>query len=236
MSAGSPLGFRSVSQKFRVGVIGAGCVGPPLACALALAGHTIVGISASSEDDRERAEALLPGVRCADPDVLARESDLLLFAIPATELLPLVQGFTRLGVFRPGQILVHTVAEFGYSVFETASTQGVIPLAIHPGIAFTGTSLDVDRLRHSFAAVSAPAAMVPIAQALCLEMGVEPIVIEEGRRKEYAENAQRLRRRVHEEVAHFHDFLLQQSPTAAAPVCAAFAHAYLEETLRTLAD
>jgi predicted short-subunit dehydrogenase-like oxidoreductase (DUF2520 family) len=52
---------------------------------------------------------------------------------------------------------------------------------------FTGTSVDVARLRESFCAVSAPKVALPIAQALVIEMGAEPVVITEDQRAAYAE-------------------------------------------------
>jgi predicted short-subunit dehydrogenase-like oxidoreductase (DUF2520 family) len=52
---------------------------------------------------------------------------------------------------------------------------------------FTGTSLDQNRMRETFFAVSAPKVALPIAQALVIEMGAEPVVIEEDQRAAYAE-------------------------------------------------
>ena len=44
--------------RLNVGIIGAGPVGAVLGLALAGAGHLVVGISAVSQENRERAEAL----------------------------------------------------------------------------------------------------------------------------------------------------------------------------------
>jgi predicted short-subunit dehydrogenase-like oxidoreductase (DUF2520 family) len=63
----------------------------------------------------------------------------------------------------------------------------VIPLAIHPAMSFTGTSLDLTKIRESYFAVAAPTVALPIAQALAIEMGAEPIVITEANRKIYFE-------------------------------------------------
>jgi hypothetical protein len=53
---------------------------------------------------------------------------------------------------------------------------------VHPAITFTGTSIDLRQLRDAFAAVTAPAA-VPIAQALAVELGCEPVVVAERSRR-----------------------------------------------------
>jgi predicted short-subunit dehydrogenase-like oxidoreductase (DUF2520 family) len=52
---------------------------------------------------------------------------------------------------------------------------------------FTGTTVDQARLRESFCAVSAPKVALPIAEALVIEMGAEPVVITEEQRTAYAE-------------------------------------------------
>ena len=58
-----------------------------------------------------------------------------------------------------------------------AVAQGVLGLAIHPAMTFTGTSLDVARLAGCPFAITAPAALQPIGHALVAEMGGESVVI-----------------------------------------------------------
>jgi len=62
---------------------------------------------------------------------------------------------------------------------------GAIPLALHPAMTFTGMSLDLTRLMDCTFGVTADAAMLPIAQALVVEMGAEPVVIAEADRTLY---------------------------------------------------
>lgn len=173
--------------RLSIGVVGAGNVGPVLALALAGAGHEITGISAISEESRERAETLLPGVPVLDVPEVVRRSELVLFAIPGSELPQLVRGLTETNAWQPGQIAVHTAPEHGYGVFAPALGLGVIPLALHPALIFTGTSLDLGRLVGASVAVTAPAPVLPIGQALAVEMGAEPIIIAESDRAAYAE-------------------------------------------------
>ena len=54
-------------------------------------------------------------------------------------------------------------------------------------MSFTGTSLDLARLSETYFAVTAPAPVQPIGQALVVEMGGEPVVIDEDDRPAYAE-------------------------------------------------
>jgi len=156
-----------------------------LGAALRSAGHAVVGVSAVSEASRERAENLLPGVPVLDvPDIVER-AELVLLAVPDDALPGLVEGLARLGAWQAGQLVVHTSGRFGTSVLAPARAAGAIPLAIHPVMTFTGLSLDLGRLPDSMFGVTAGSAVLPIAQALVVEMGGEPVVIEEESRALY---------------------------------------------------
>jgi predicted short-subunit dehydrogenase-like oxidoreductase (DUF2520 family) len=173
--------------RLGVGTIGAGRVGAVLASALGGAGHALTGVATVSDASRERASAMLPGVPVLPiPDVVER-SELVLLAVPADELPSLVEGLAAAGAWRPGQLVLHTAARYGVGVLEPAFRAGAIPLAIHPAMTFTGTSIDLGRLAGAWFAVTAPAPVLPIAQALVVEMGGEPFVVAEADRAAYAE-------------------------------------------------
>jgi predicted short-subunit dehydrogenase-like oxidoreductase (DUF2520 family) len=175
------------SGRLGVGIVGAGLVGPIIGAALAGAGHAIIGISAISEGSRERAEAILPGVPILEvPEILER-SELVILAVPAAELEALVTGLAATGAWQAGQLVLHTAAEFGVGVLAPAMAAGAIPLAIHPIMSFTGSTIDLARMAESYFAVTAPAPVLPIGQALAVEMGGEPIVVAEADRAAYAE-------------------------------------------------
>lgn len=177
----------TTDSRLRVGIIGAGPVGVVLGQALAGAGHLLSGINAVSAASRDRSEDMLPGLPILDVPELLAASDLVLLAIPADQIEPSVAGWSELGIWRPGQILAHTAPGFGIAVLQPAANRGVIPLALHPAMRFTGTGLDLQRLRETYFAVTAPAVALPIAQALVLEMGGEPLLISEQDRAKYAE-------------------------------------------------
>ena len=171
--------------RLGVGVIGAGRVGAVLGAALRAAEHAVVGVSAVSEASRERAENLLPGVPILDiPDIVER-SELVLLAVPDDALGPLVSGLAKTGAWQAGQLVAHTSGRFGTEILAPARAAGAIPLALHPAMTFTGMSLDLTRLKDSSFGITAPAAVLPIAQALVVEMGAEPVVIDEADRVLY---------------------------------------------------
>ncbi|MDN4609700.1 Rossmann-like and DUF2520 domain-containing protein [Arthrobacter burdickii] len=171
--------------RLGVGIVGAGKVGAVLGAALRSAGHAVVGVSAVSEASRERAENLLPGVPVLEvPDIIER-AELVLLAVPDDALPTLVEGLAQLNAWQAGQLVVHTSGRHGTAVLGPARAAGAIPLAIHPAMTFTGLSLDLGRLPDSMFGITAPSAVLPIAQALVVEMGGEPVVIEEESRALY---------------------------------------------------
>lgn len=175
------------SGRLGVGIVGAGRVGPVLGAALAGAGHAIVGISAVSEHSRERAEAILPGVPILEVAQVVERSELVILAVPDSELPGLVAGLAAVGAWQRGQLVLHTSPVYGTAVLDPAFDAGAIPLAVHPALVFTGTSLDLIRLRESWCAVTAPTPVQPIGQALVVEMGAEPVLVAEADRPAYAE-------------------------------------------------
>lgn len=188
--------------RLGVGVIGAGRVGPVLAAALAGAGHAIIGIDATGDDAIERAEAMLPGVPILDIPTIVERSELVLLAVPTDALADLVAGLAATGAWQPGQLVVHTAAEHGIEVLRPALQRGAIPIALHPAMTFTGTTLDLSRLLEATIAVTAPGPVLPIGQALAVEMGAEPIIVDEADRAAYAEAVAAAREFADGVVAH----------------------------------
>lgn len=175
------------SGRLGVGIVGAGRVGPVIGAALGGAGHAVVGISAVSQEARDRADAMLPGVPVLDVPTIVERSELVVLAVPAEQLPDLVSGLAATGAWHPGQLVAHTAPGLGTAVLAPALAAGAIPLAISPAMAFTGTSIDLARLQESWCAVTAPGPVLPIAQALVVEMGAEPVVVADADRAAYAD-------------------------------------------------
>jgi predicted short-subunit dehydrogenase-like oxidoreductase (DUF2520 family) len=172
--------------RLGVGVLGAGRVGPVLGAALAGAGHAVVGITAVSQESRDRADAMLPAVPVLSiPDLIER-SELVLVAVPDEELPGLIDGLAEAGIWLPGQLVVHTSPRYGTDVLLPAVRRGAIPVALAPAMAFTGTSVDLLRLREARCAVTAPSPVLPIGMALAVELGCEPVILAEEDREAWA--------------------------------------------------
>ncbi|MGH4021778.1 MAG: Rossmann-like and DUF2520 domain-containing protein [Pseudonocardiaceae bacterium] len=172
--------------RLAVGVVSAGRVGSVLGAALAGAGHVVVGASAVSRNSLRRAADLLPDAPVLPPDEVVRRCDLALLAVPDDVLPGLVGGLAATGTFRAGQIVVHTCGARGVEVLDPATAAGVLPLALHPVMTFTGRSEDLQRI--AAACVGVTVADEPgwsVGEALVLEMGAEPVRVPAGARPLY---------------------------------------------------
>lgn len=173
------------APRLGIGIIGAGRVGAVIGAAWRAAGHAIIGVSATSAASLERAEDMLPGVPVLPPDQIAERAELLLLAVPDDEIGSLVSGLAALGRIHAGQIVVHVSGRYGTDILEPATGVGALPIALHPSLSFTGTAVDLPRLRQATVAVTAPGPIRPVGEALVVEMGAEPLEIAEADRPLY---------------------------------------------------
>jgi predicted short-subunit dehydrogenase-like oxidoreductase (DUF2520 family) len=109
----------------------------------------------------------------------------VLVAVPDDSLPGLVEGLAATGAVRAGQLVAHTSGRYGIAVLDPATRVGALPLALHPAMTFTGTALDLDRLAGATFGVTAPEPLWPVAEALVVEMGAEPVRIAEQSRTLY---------------------------------------------------
>jgi predicted short-subunit dehydrogenase-like oxidoreductase (DUF2520 family) len=173
--------------RLAIGVIGTAPAGVAMASALAGAGHLLIGITITDAAHTDRIEAALPGLDALPLRELLARAELVLLALSDDELVGTIGEISEAHLWRSGQLAAHMSSQHGHSVLGPASAQGAIALAVHPAMSFSGTSLDLQRMREVFFAVSAPKVVLPIAQALVIEMGGEPVVIDEQQRAAYAE-------------------------------------------------
>lgn len=171
--------------RLDVGVIGAGRVGAVLAAALARAGHHVVAVAAVSKASRDRAAALVPTAAIRPADEVAAAAQLLVLAVPDDALADLVRGLRASDVVRRGALVAHTSGAHGVEVLEPLHEAGALPLALHPVMTFTGTDVDLLRLDGACFGVTTLEEFRPVAEALVIEMGAEPVWIAEELRATY---------------------------------------------------
>ena len=172
--------------RLKVGIISAGRVGTALGVALERAEHVVVACSAISHASRRLAERRLPDTPVLPPPDVADSAELLLLAVPDSELAGLVSGLAATSAVRPGTIVVHTSGANGVGILAPLTEQGCIPLAIHPAMTFTGSDEDIARLTDTcFGITAADEIGYAIAQSLVLEIGGEPFWVREDARALY---------------------------------------------------
>ncbi|WP_051711919.1 Rossmann-like and DUF2520 domain-containing protein [Spirillospora albida] len=171
--------------RLAVGVVGAGRVGTALGAALGRVGHRVVAAAAVSERSRERVADRLPGAAVATPDEVVGAADLVLLTVPDDALPGLAAGLVGAGVPVDGKLIAHPSGRYGTAVLDPLTRSGALPLALHPVMTFTGRPDDVDRLSGISFGVTSPDPLRPVAEALVLEMGGEPVWITEERRPLY---------------------------------------------------
>ncbi|WP_433730290.1 Rossmann-like and DUF2520 domain-containing protein [Nocardia sp. CA-129566] len=172
--------------RLTVGIVSAGRVGSALGAALERAGHVVFGVAAISDASVHRARTRLPDSEILPVEQVAARSELLLLAVPDAELPGLVRGLASAGVVRPGTIVAHTSGANGVGLLAPLTERGALPLAIHPAMTFTGHDEDVARLGNAcFGITAADEIGFAIAQSLVIEMGGEPVRVQEENRQLY---------------------------------------------------
>ena len=171
--------------RLQVGIISAGRVGTALGVALERADHVVVACSAISRASRQRAQRWLPDTPVAPPQEVAASAELLVLAVPDSELAGLVSGLAATSAVRPGTIVAHTSGANGIGILGPLTPE-CIPLAIHPAMTFTGSDEDISRLPDTcFGVTAADGVGYAIGQSLVLEMGGEPFRVREEARVLY---------------------------------------------------
>jgi predicted short-subunit dehydrogenase-like oxidoreductase (DUF2520 family) len=173
------------APRLRIGVIGVGRVGGVLAAAWQRAGHMVQRASAISDVSVLRAEALIPNATIVDVTDVSRDCDLVLLAVPDDVMPGLAAGLAEAGAVSPGQFWAHPAGRFGIGVLEPLTQRGAVPLALHPVMTFTGTSVDLTRLVDCPFGVTSQPAMRSVAEALVVEAGGEPVWVPEEARTGY---------------------------------------------------
>ena len=171
----------------RIGIIGNEPAGPILAKAWASAGHELVAAAVDSPEAIERIETLLPDLRIDSMAATVEDSELVILAVPQNDVRIVCEGLADLGLFGSKKIVLHLSPLAGHGILDSAALSGAVPIALHPVMHFSGTSVDLLVLKNTTVAVSAPELLLPIAQALAIELGAEPIVVREDQRAAYAE-------------------------------------------------
>ena len=171
--------------RLDVGVVGTGRAGSVLGAALKRAGHNIRACTAVGDISKLRAESLLPGVPITSIEDAVRDQDLILLTVPDDFLGQVVNGLAATNAVSPGTFVVHASGRYGIEVLRPLTDQGCLPLALHPVMTFTGTSIDLNRLSACPFGITTVETLRPVAETLVVEIGGEPVWVPEENRGLY---------------------------------------------------
>jgi predicted short-subunit dehydrogenase-like oxidoreductase (DUF2520 family) len=174
-----------VKPHLRVGLIGAGRAGTVIARALERAGHSCVAVDAISDAAKARASQLLPSADITDAVGVCEAADLVVVAVPDSSIEAVVTGLVNARAIGARHVVMHLSGAHGTGVLQSASAVGAMVIAAHPAMTLHGRIEDVQRLEHCPFAVTAEGDALPIAQALIIELGGEPVVVAEADRMRY---------------------------------------------------
>lgn len=170
--------------RLSVGVVSAGRVGTALGAALERAGHVVTAVSAPSPVSRERAAQRLPEAAVGAPSDVAEKAELLILAVPDTELAALVDELAAR--INPSAIVLHTSGALGVGVLAPLAALGCTTIAFHPAMTFIDDPEDTVRLAESCIGITAADEIGhAVGQALALELGAEPVRVPEAARPLY---------------------------------------------------
>ncbi|MDF0530913.1 DUF2520 domain-containing protein [Tsukamurella sp. 8F] len=170
--------------RLSVGVVSAGRVGTALGEALERVGHVVSAVSAPSSRSAERAAGRLPEARIAAPSDIAARAELLVLAVPDTELDRLVVQLAPRT--NPSAIVLHTSGAGGAGVLAPFAERGCTTVAFHPAMTFADSPEDTDRIAAACVGVTAADEVgFAVGQALAIELGAEPVRVAETRRPLY---------------------------------------------------
>jgi predicted short-subunit dehydrogenase-like oxidoreductase (DUF2520 family) len=174
-----------MSLMARIGVVGAGRVGAVLGAAFLAAGHEVVAVAGESSASRLRIDTLLAGVPVRKPTEVARACDLLLLTVPDDMLENVANMLAGARAIQEGQYVVHTSGRHGLAVLAAAVAVGAHPAAVHPAMTFTGTGVDLDRLRGCVFGITAPDEDRAFVEGLVADLGGTAMWVDESRRTLY---------------------------------------------------
>lgn len=228
VGCGRPTSSPTRPARLAVGVVGAGRVGSVLGAALSAAGHRVVARTGG-----ERGQALLPDAATLPAAGVLAAASVVLVAVPDDALAGVVAALAAARAWRRGQLVIHPSGTHGLAVLDPAAQAGALPLALHPVMTFTGTRVDLNRLAGASFGVTAPPPLRPVAEALALEMGGEPVWVPEEARIRYHAALSHAANHLMTVLGQAGDMLREAGVSDSSRVLAPLAGAALDNVLRS---
>ena len=163
-------------------LIGPGRAGTTVALALMEVGWQVVAVAGRAPDAASTSTAALTlGSRASLVSEVGRGAELVIVATPDRAIEHALQ--TAAESIEPGALVIHLAGSRGLDVFDElhSSRPDVRVGALHPLQSFPSTSIGLDRLRGSWAAIAGD----PEVEAVAAELGLLPFPLADNERVRY---------------------------------------------------
>ncbi|GAF25910.1 uncharacterized conserved protein [Moorella thermoacetica Y72] len=161
----------------RVGIIGAGAVGTGMGLLLSRRGYTIAGVSSRTMASAERAAARLNCPAFADPETVARRSEIVFITTTDRAIGPVAAAIAGRGGFRPGQTVIHMSGSLTSAVLDPARQAGALALALHPLQSCADADRAVANLPGSVFSLEGDREALPLGERLVNDLEGEYFII-----------------------------------------------------------
>jgi predicted short-subunit dehydrogenase-like oxidoreductase (DUF2520 family) len=152
--------------KPNLALIGAGRLGTSLALALFQKGYKILAVADVNETAaREAAQALGSPPATTDPASAAKEADLVILAVPDSDIKMAAENLAAKQAFKKGQIVCHTSGFLPAGILVSLKLFGVYTLSLHPFVSIS-QKLQAARLSGAYFALEGDALAVEQAKEL----------------------------------------------------------------------
>lgn len=166
----------------RIGFVGAGRVGIPLASAFARAGWPVTAVASRDPQRRAAFRAQVPDAKgFAEPAAVLDESDLIFLTVPDDAIAPIA---AELRLYS-GQALVHTSGLLDAAVLAPAMAAGTGAGSFHPLVAFADADRALEALAGATIALDGDESVVALLAELAEAIGARPVRLPPGAKPAY---------------------------------------------------
>jgi predicted short-subunit dehydrogenase-like oxidoreductase (DUF2520 family) len=166
----------------RIGFVGAGRVGIPLAGAFARAGWPVTAVASRDPERRAAFRAQVPDAKgFAEPAAVLDESDLIFLTVPDDAIAPIARDLRLYS----GQALVHTSGLLDAGVLAPAMAAGTGAGSFHPLVAFADADRAQEALAGATIALDGDASVVAMLAELAEAIGARPVRLPPGAKPAY---------------------------------------------------
>ena len=170
------------TRNLRIGFIGAGQLGVPLAWSLARVGYRIVGAASRSQASAARLVAGIADARAYDvAQRLVDDADLLIIAVPDDA----ITSAARSLIWQKRHSVIHCSGATEVSALAPAADQGAMVGGFHPLQSFTNTEAAMQTLPGCTVGIEAEEPLLGVLTGMAGALGCRPIRLPPGARALY---------------------------------------------------